>query len=64
MFWWVKVTEPGVIAEVIYVPREEIKSEVVPWGLEFSGENRGSHTQFILLWVKSSLLVYTIEDLV
>lgn len=37
-----------------------IKSDVVLWGLEFQGENKGSHA--IIQWAKGGLLVYTHED--
>lgn len=41
--------ELGIIAQVAYVSREGIKSDVIPWGLEFPWENKGSHTIYTLV---------------
>lgn len=45
----VKRTEPGMITQVAYVPREWVKSDVVLRGLEFLGESKGSHTVYTLV---------------
>lgn len=62
-FLWIEGTELGILAQVAYVPSEEIKSNVVLWGLEFPGGEIREAAQFILSWAKSDLLVYTHGDL-
>lgn len=58
-FLWVGGTELGVISQVSSVPREGIKSDVVPWGLEFPGENKGSHTIYTLVGEEWSPSLYS-----
>lgn len=58
-FWWVKGTQPEIIAQVTYVPYEGIKSNVVQCGLEFPRENKGSDTLVYTIVGKEWLLVYT-----
>lgn len=52
---WVGGTELRIIAQVAHVPPEGIKSDVVSWGLEFPGENKGNRTIYFF-WAKSGLV--------